>query len=165
MNNNLQKISPIIGVSANIAKTKELINHVADTDLNIIICGESGVGKEVVAQNLYQKSPRNGKPFIKINCAALPEGLLESELFGYERGAFTGAHAARKGVFEEAHGGTLFLDEISSTVLQFQAKLLRALETQEIRRVGENRIRKVNVRIIAASNTPLDNLVTLGRFR
>ena len=112
MNNNLQKISPIIGVSPNIVKTKELINHVADTGLNIIICGESGVGKEVIAQNLYQKSPRKGKPFIKINCAALPEGLLESELFGFEQGAFTGAERRRRGKFEMAHGGVLLLDEI-----------------------------------------------------
>ena len=103
---------PIVGLSENIQRVKELVEHVAHTGLNTVIFGESGVGKEVIAQNLYQKSPRLGKPFIKINCAALPEGLLESELFGYERGAFTGAEQKRRGKFQLAHGGVLLLDEI-----------------------------------------------------
>ena len=112
---------PIIGVSENIVKVREVINHVANTGLNTVIYGESGVGKEVVAQDLYQKSPRNGKPFVKVNCAALPDGLLESELFGYEKGAFTGADKKTRGKFELAHKGVLMLDEIGDMSLSLQA--------------------------------------------
>ena len=165
MSNNLQKISPIIGVSPNIAKTKELINHVADTALNIIICGESGVGKEVVAQNLYQKSPRKGKPFIKINCAALPEGLLESELFGFEQGAFTGAERRRRGKFELAHGGVLLLDEIGDMSMSLQAKLLHVLQSGEFSRLGSEKELKTDTWILAATNHELEQDIKNHKFR
>jgi len=165
MTNNLQKISPIIGVSPNIIKTKELINHVADTGLNIIICGESGVGKEVVAQNLYQKSPRKGKPFIKINCAALPEGLLESELFGFEQGAFTGAERRRRGKFELAHGGVLLLDEIGDMSMSLQAKLLHVLQSGEFSRLGSEKELKTDTWILAATNHELEQDIKNEKFR
>ena len=115
----------LIGVSPNIQRIKELINQVADTGLNIVVCGETGVGKELVVQNLYQKSNRTGKPFVKVNCAALPDTLLESEMFGYEQGAFTGAERRRRGKFEQADGGILFLDEIGDMSLPLQSKLTR----------------------------------------
>jgi two-component system, NtrC family, response regulator AtoC len=165
MGNNLQKISPIIGVSPNIVKTKELINHVADTGLNIIICGESGVGKEVVAQSLYQKSPRKGKPFIKINCAALPEGLLESELFGFEQGAFTGAERRRRGKFELAHGGVLLLDEIGDMSISLQAKLLHVLQSGEFSRLGSEKELKTDTWILAATNHELEQDIKNEKFR
>ena len=165
MNNDLQKISPIIGVSPNIVKTKELINHVADTGLNIIICGESGVGKEVVAQSLYQKSPRKGKPFIKINCAALPEGLLESELFGFEQGAFTGAERRRRGKFEMAHGGVLLLDEIGDMSISLQAKLLHVLQSGEFSRLGSEKELKTDTWILAATNHELEQDIKNDKFR
>ncbi|MBT8356296.1 MAG: sigma-54 dependent transcriptional regulator, partial [Deltaproteobacteria bacterium] len=165
MNNNSQKISPLIGISSNIAKTKELINHVADTDLNIIICGESGVGKEVVAQNLYHKSHRNGKPFIKINCAALPEGLLESELFGFEQGAFTGAERRRRGKFEMAHGGVLLLDEIGDMSISLQAKLLHVLQSGEYARLGSEKEMKTDTWILAATNHELEQDIKNEKFR
>lgn len=165
MNNELQKISPIIGTSPNILKTKELINHVADTGLNIIICGESGVGKEVVAQSLYQKSPRKGKPFIKINCAALPEGLLESELFGFEQGAFTGAERRRRGKFELAHGGVLLLDEIGDMSISLQAKLLHVLQSGEFSRLGSEKELKTDTWILAATNHELEQDIKNEKFR
>jgi two-component system, NtrC family, response regulator AtoC len=165
MGNNLQKISPIIGVSPNIVKTKELINHVADTGLNIIICGESGVGKEVVAQSLYQKSPRKGKPFIKINCAALPEGLLESELFGFEQGAFTGAERRRRGKFELAHGGVLLLDEIGDMSMSLQAKLLHVLQSGEFSRLGSEKELKTDTWVLAATNHELEQDIKNEKFR
>ena len=165
MNNNLQKNPPIIGVSPNIVKTKELINRVADTDLNIIICGESGVGKEVVAQNLYQKSSRKGKPFIKINCAALPEGLLESELFGFEQGAFTGAERRRRGKFELAHGGVLLLDEIGDMSMSLQAKLLHVLQSGEFSRLGSEKELKTDTWILAATNHELEQDIKNEKFR
>lgn len=165
MSNNLQKISPIIGVSPNIVKTKELINRVADTGLNIIICGESGVGKEVVAQSLYHKSPRRGKPFIKINCAALPEGLLESELFGFEQGAFTGAERRRRGKFELAHGGVLLLDEIGDMSISLQAKLLHVLQSGEFSRLGSEKELKTDTWILAATNHELEQDIKNEKFR
>ena len=165
MINDLQKISPIIGLSPNIVKTKELINHVADTGLNIIICGESGVGKEVVAQNLYQKSPRKGMPFIKINCAALPEGLLESELFGFEQGAFTGAERRRRGKFELAHGGVLLLDEIGDMSIALQAKLLHVLQSGEFSRLGSEKELKTDTWILAATNHELEQDIKNEKFR
>lgn len=165
MNNNLQKISPLIGVSPNIVKTKELINHVADTGLNIIICGESGVGKEVVAQNLYQKSPRKRKPFVKINCAALPDGLLESELFGFEQGAFTGAERRRRGKFEMAHGGVLLLDEIGDMSISLQAKLLHVLQSGEFSRLGSEKDLKTDTWVLAATNHELEQDIKNEKFR
>jgi transcriptional regulator with PAS, ATPase and Fis domain len=155
----------IIGCSENIQKVKELIDHVAGTGLNTVIFGESGVGKEVVAQNLYQKSPRLGKPFIKINCAALPEGLLESELFGYERGAFTGAEQKRRGKFQLAHSGVLLLDEIGDMPLALQAKLLHVLQSGEFSPLGSEKEFKTDTWVIAATNHDLKQDISDGKFR
>ncbi len=157
---------PIIGVSKNIERVRELIVHVAHTGLNTVVFGESGVGKEVVAQNLYQKSPRLGKPFIKINCAALPEGLLESELFGYERGAFTGAEQNKKGKFQLAHSGVLLLDEIGDMSLPLQAKLLHVLQSGgEFSPLGSEKDVKADTWVIAATNHDLKKDIEEGRFR
>ncbi|NNF99028.1 MAG: sigma-54-dependent Fis family transcriptional regulator [Desulfobacteraceae bacterium] len=156
---------PIIGVSKNIERAKELIEHVAHTGLNTVITGESGVGKEVIAQNLYQKSPRMGKPFIKINCAALPEGLLESELFGYEKGAFTGAEQKRKGKFQLAHSGVLLLDEIGDMSMPLQAKLLHVLQSGEFAPLGSEKDVKTDTWVIAATNHDLKQDINEGKFR
>ena len=156
---------PIIGISENIQRVKELVEHVASTGLNTVIFGESGVGKEVVAQNLYQKSPRLGKPFIKINCAALPEGLLESELFGYERGAFTGAEQKRRGKFQLAHGGVLLLDEIGDMPMALQAKLLHVLQSGEFSPLGSEKDFKTDTWVIAATNHDLKQDIADGKFR
>ncbi|MCJ8502129.1 sigma-54 interaction domain-containing protein [Desulfatitalea alkaliphila] len=156
---------PIIGVSENIRKIRELVEHVAHTGFNTVIFGESGVGKEVIAQNLYMKSPRMGKPFVKINCAALPEGLLESELFGYERGAFTGAEQKRKGKFQLAHGGVLLLDEIGDMSLVLQAKLLHVLQTGEFAPLGSEKDIKTDTWVIAATNHDLKQEIMEGKFR
>ncbi len=157
---------PIIGVSKNIVRVRELIEHVASTGLNTVVFGESGVGKEVVAQNLYQKSPRVGKPFIKINCAALPEGLLESELFGYERGAFTGAEQKKKGKFQLAHSGVLLLDEIGDMSLPLQAKLLHVLQSGgEFSPLGSEKEVRADTWVIAATNHDLKKDIDEGRFR
>jgi len=161
----LSKIPPIIGVSPNIQSIKELIAHVADTGLNVVISGESGVGKEIVAQNLYHSSPRAGKPFVKINCAALPEGLLESELFGYEPGAFTGAGRRKKGKFELAHGGVLLLDEIGDMSLPLQAKLLHVLQGGSFSPLGSEREVKADTWVIASTNHELDKDIVSGNFR
>ena len=156
---------PIIGCSDNIQRVKELVDHVATTGLNTVIFGESGVGKEVIAQNLYQKSPRLGKPFIKINCAALPEGLLESELFGYERGAFTGAEQKRRGKFQLAHGGVLLLDEIGDMPMALQAKLLHVLQSGEFSPLGSEKDFKTDTWVIAATNHDLKQNINDGKFR
>jgi len=156
---------PIIGISQNIQRVRDLIQHVASTGLNTVIFGESGVGKEVVAQNLYQNSPRLGKPFIKINCAALPEGLLESELFGYERGAFTGAEQKRRGKFQLAHGGVLLLDEIGDMSLPLQAKLLHVLQSGEFAPLGSEKEVKTDTWVIAATNHDLKQDISEGKFR
>ena len=156
---------PIIGVSRNISKARDIINHIADTGLNIIISGESGVGKEVIAQNLFQKSFRNKNSFLKINCAALPEGLLESELFGYEQGAFTGAQRKKKGKFELAHKGVLFLDEIGDMSFNLQAKLLHVLQNGEFAPLGSEKDIKSDVWVIAASNQNLERNIKNGTFR
>lgn len=156
---------PIIGVSESIIRIRELINHVAHTGLNTVITGESGVGKEVIAQSLYQKSPRLGKPFIKINCAALPEGLLESELFGFEKGAFTGAEQKRKGKFQLAHGGVLLLDEIGDMSLPLQAKLLHVLQSGEFSPLGSEKEFKTDTWVLAATNHDLKLDIKEGKFR
>jgi transcriptional regulator with PAS, ATPase and Fis domain len=156
---------PIIGVSENIVKVREVINHVASTGLNTVIYGESGVGKEVVAQELYQKSPRNGKPFIKVNCAALPDGLLESELFGYEKGAFTGADKKTRGKFELAHKGVLMMDEIGDMSLPLQAKLLHVLQGGQFAPLGSEKEVNTDTWVIAATNHDLEQDIEDGKFR
>ncbi|MBN1930132.1 MAG: sigma-54-dependent Fis family transcriptional regulator [Desulfobacterales bacterium] len=156
---------PLIGVSHSIERIRELIKHVTDTGLNILITGESGVGKEVVANNLYYSSSRRNKPFVKINCAALPEGLLESELFGYERGAFTGAERKRRGKFEIAHEGVLFLDEIGDMALTLQSKLLHVLQSGEFAPLGSEKEIKTDTWVIAATNQDLEQRIKEGKFR
>jgi transcriptional regulator with PAS, ATPase and Fis domain len=156
---------PLIGVSKDILKIKELIARVAHTGLNVVITGESGVGKEVVAHQLYKQSPRAGKPFIKINCAALPETLLESELFGHDRGAFTGAVKKKRGKFELSHQGTLLLDEIGDMPFALQAKLLRALQSGEIIPLGSEKEIIVDTWVIATTNQELERHIAQQRFR
>ena len=155
----------IIGRSPAMRRVFETIEKVADTDVTVLIRGESGTGKELVANALHYHSPRRGKPLIKMNCAALSRELVESELFGHERGSFTGAIARREGKFEAADGGTLFLDECGDMPLETQAKLLRAIQEKEFERVGGNEPIKVDVRLIAATNQDLEAAVRAGRFR
>lgn len=156
----------IFGNSPKIRSVKELIKVVAKTPkTSVLIQGESGTGKELVSKAIHKLSSRADKPLIAINCSAIPENLMESELFGYEKGAFTDAKAMKKGVFELAHGGTLFLDEISSMKLSLQPKLLRVLETQSFRRIGGTSDIKIDVRIIAATNQDLKECVKNGTFR
>jgi Nif-specific regulatory protein len=155
----------IIGESAALKAALEQTRRVAGTNLTVLLRGESGAGKELFAKAIHDSSPRRGKPFIKVNCAALPESILESELFGHERGAFTGAVARRKGRFELAHGGTLLLDEIGDIPPGFQAKLLRALQEGEFERVGGSKTLKVDVRVIAATHCDLEAAVRNKTFR
>ncbi len=155
----------IVGRSPAMARVFETISRVADTDITVLIRGESGTGKELAANALHYRSPRRGKPMIKMNCAALSRELVESELFGHERGAFTGAIARREGKFEAADGGTLFLDEVGDMPLETQAKLLRALQEREFERVGGNEPIRVDVRVLAATNQDLEAAVGAGRFR
>jgi len=155
----------MVGDSAQMKQVRELIDRVAASDSRILITGESGTGKELVASAIHDTSTRRDKPFIRVNCAAIPRDLVESEMFGHERGAFTGATQARVGRFELAHTGTLFLDEIGDLSLDAQAKLLRAIEAKEIQRVGGNRSIRVDVRIIAATNHDLARAVKDGAFR
>lgn len=157
--------SDIIGQSHSIQTLHQQISMVAPTDANILISGESGTGKELVARAVHLQSKRKARPMVKLNCGAIPEGLVDSELFGHERGAFTGAMQQRIGRFELAHNGTLFLDEVSELPLAAQVKLLRVLQEQEFERVGGNRTIKVDVRIIAASNKNLEDAVKTGQFR
>jgi Nif-specific regulatory protein len=155
----------IIGNSAAIQQVYEQVAQVARTNTTALIRGESGTGKEMVAHAIHYNSPRAKKPFIKVSCAALPESLIESELFGYERGAFTGAQAAKKGRFELAEGGTLFLDEIGDLNPSTQVKLLRVLQEREIERLGGTTSIRINVRLVAATHHPLETLMEEGRFR
>lgn len=155
----------MIGDSGVMNRIHGMIDKMAAFDSPILISGESGTGKELIARSLHFKSPRAGKPFVAINCAAIPEELMESELFGYEKGAFTGAEGNKPGHFELAHGGTLFLDEISELTPRLQPKLLRALETMEIRRLGGTGAKKVDVRIISASNKDLGLAIREKSFR
>ena len=159
------KFENIIGRSPEIRELLGRIVRIAPTDATVLITGESGTGKELVAKAIHANSKRKDRPFVPVNCAAITETLLESELFGHARGAFTGAVSARKGLFEEAEGGTFFFDEIGETPLAFQAKLLRAIQENEIRRVGENKPIKVDVRIIAATNQDLLPAIAEKRFR
>jgi len=155
----------LVGVSRSVANVRQLIEQVADTEANVLILGDSGTGKEVVARNLHFHSDRRDKPFVPVNCGAIPPDLLESELFGHEKGAFTGAISARQGRFELANGGTLFLDEIGDMPLAMQVKLLRVIQERVFERIGSNKSIKANVRIIAATHRNLENEIAEGRFR
>lgn len=155
----------LLGSSPKMRELKKLIEQVAPSSASILIQGESGSGKEVVAKELHFKSPRNTKPFVPVNCAAIPSALLEAELFGHRKGAFTGATENRLGLFEEAQGGTLFLDEIGDMPLSLQTKILRALQEKSVKRVGENQYHSIDVRIIAATNKDLKMAVRMGSFR
>jgi two-component system NtrC family response regulator len=159
------RVEGIIAVSGKMQEVLSLVHRVASTTATVLIHGESGTGKELVAQAIHYASARNGKPLVKVNCAALPEALLESELFGHTRGAYTGAVADRTGRFEVAHGGTIFLDEIGDVSLAVQVKLLRVLQEREFERVGSSRTVKVDVRVIAATNRDLARAVREKRFR
>lgn len=155
----------VVGKSPSLQKVNSLINKVADSKISILITGESGVGKEVVADAIQQRSSRRDKPFIKVHCAALSESLLESELFGHEKGAFTGAETLHKGKFELADGGTIFLDEIGEINQSLQVKLLRVLQEKKFERVGGENTIEVDVRIISATNKKLEDEVREKRFR
>ncbi len=155
----------IIAESPAMKRILALVNKIAETQAPVLITGESGTGKEVIAKLIHQLSPRKEGPFIKINCAAIPETLLEAELFGYEKGAFTGAVHSKPGLFELAEGGTLFLDEIGEMPLSLQAKLLRVLQDQTFRRLGSLRELKVNFRLITATNRNLEEMIKNGLFR
>lgn len=155
----------IVGRSEAMLRVFELIDRVAPTTANVMILGESGTGKELVAAAIHARSDRSGAPFVPINCAAIPETLMESELFGYMRGAFTGAHQNKKGLFEEAHRGTLFLDEVGELPVGMQVKLLRAIQEKTVRRIGGSEDIPVDVRLVCASKRNLDEEMKAGRFR
>ena len=155
----------LLGESLPMQRLFEIIENVSQTDAPVLIYGQSGTGKELVARAIHEESPRKEKPFIKVNCAALNENLLESELFGHEKGSYTGANRTRIGRFEAAHGGTIFLDEIGDIPLSTQVKLLRVLEEREIERVGNHKPIPVDVRIISATNKDLENLIAQELFR
>lgn len=155
----------LIGRSAGMQEVFNLIERVAPSRATVLLCGESGVGKDMVARAIHFNSPRRNQPLVKINCSALPENLMESELFGYEKGAFTGANLARPGKFEQADSGTVFLDEIGDVPMAVQVKLLRVLQEREIERLGSNRVRQIDVRVIAATNVDLRAALEGGRFR
>ena len=155
----------MVGSSPAMKNVRQMIARVAPTDARVLITGESGTGKELVASAIHDASPRRDKPFVRVNCAAIPKDLVESEMFGHERGAFTGATQTRIGRFELAHHGTLFLDEVGDLGPDAQAKLLRAIEGQEIQRVGGNRVIRIDVRIISATNHDLQRAVKAGAFR
>jgi DNA-binding NtrC family response regulator len=155
----------LVGGSRAVAQLRHSIQRVAATDSNVLITGETGTGKELTAELIHRNSRRRDKPFVSINCAAIPDGLLESELFGYERGAFTGAHAAREGKLQYAQGGTLFLDEVGDMNLYAQAKILRAIESRKVQRLGGHREIAINIRIIAATNHNLEQLTSQQKFR
>lgn len=160
-----EQMGGLVGRSLKMREVFGLLEKIAPTDVTILIQGETGTGKELVARAIHDYSRRSKKPFIVFDCGAVPESLIESELFGHEKGSFTGASAARPGVFEAARGGTVFLDEIGELSLEMQPKLLRVLEQREVRRVGSNRTQKIDVRVVAATNRDLRQEVQGGRFR
>lgn len=155
----------IIGSSPLLDRALDIAQQVAATNLTVLITGESGVGKEVFSKIIHQLSTRKHGPFIAVNCGAIPEGTIDSELFGHEKGAFTGAHDARKGYFEVVNGGTIFLDEVADLPLQTQVRLLRVLETGEFIRVGSSKVQKTDVRVVAATNINMLDLINKGKFR
>ena len=158
-------VEGIVGRSKEILEVLDLIHRVAPTNATVLLRGESGVGKELFARAIHFLSPRANRPLVTVNCGAIPESLLEAELFGYEKGAFTGAYSSKKGKFELAHGGTLFLDEVGELPLHLQVKLLRALQEKEVERLGGTKAIKVDVRIVAATNRDLEKMVSEGKFR
>ena len=158
-------LDQLVGVSTAMTSLFEMVRAIAPASSTVLVTGESGTGKELVARAIHGLSPRAGRPFVSINCGALPDTLLESELFGHMKGSFTDAHQTKKGLFEAAHGGTLFLDEVGETSPAMQVKLLRALQDRRIRRVGGNDEIEVDVRVIAATNSSLETLVREKRFR
>ena len=160
-----QESTRLLGESPAIRDALRLIDRVANADATILITGESGTGKEVAARELHQRSGRSAAPFVAVNCASIPANLLEAELFGHVRGAFTGAVGTRQGRFEQAHKGTLFLDEVGTMSVGLQTKVLRALQEREFERVGDNQTVKVDVRVIAATNSDLLGMVAEGTFR
>jgi transcriptional regulator with GAF, ATPase, and Fis domain len=160
-----QRFEGIVGSSTTLMKTLDLVRTVASTDSTLLILGETGTGKELIANAVHNLSPRSGRPLIKLNCAAIPLDLLESELFGHERGAFTGAITQRIGRFEMADKGTLFLDEIGDIPLALQPKLLRVLQEQEFERLGSGRTHHVDIRLVAATHRDLKSMVSRGAFR
>jgi len=159
------KFDSIVGNSPKMQEILAAVARVAPTRSTVLLCGESGVGKDMIARAIHHHSPRAAMPFVKINCTAIPETLMESELFGYEKGAFTGAAAARAGKFEQADGGTVFLDEIGDVPAAIQVKLLRVLQERELERLGSNKTRAVDVRVIAATNVDLRRALEEGNFR
>jgi sigma-54 specific flagellar transcriptional regulator A len=161
----LQLFRSLVGTSRQVQKVREMMAQVADKDVTVLITGESGTGKEVVARNLHYNSHRRHKPFVPVNCGAIPRELLESELFGHEKGAFTGAVTSRAGRFEMAQGGTLFLDEIGDMPLDMQVKILRVLQERCFERVGSNKTIQTDVRIIAATHKDLEVMIDQGQFR
>ena len=161
----LEEESEIVGQSSRIKDVKNLVEKVAESDLAVLITGENGLGKEIIAREIYKKSDRRKNNYIVVSCASIPEEMMERELFGYERGAFTGANSSKKGLLEEADGGTIFLDDISAMDIKCQAKLLKVIEYGELKRVGGNKTRRVDVRFIASSNKDLKDETEKGRFR
>ena len=161
----IQQKSGIVGRSDAIAKVLEMVAQVSPVDISVLISGESGTGKELFAKAIHQNSKRSHEPIITVNCGAIPEGIIESELFGHKKGAYTDAKGDRKGYFESANKGSIFLDEIGETPLDTQVKLLRVIESGEFMPVGESKIKKTDVRIIAATNKDLSDLVEKGKFR
>ena len=161
----IQKKSGIVGRSESIKQVLEMVAQVAPVDISVLITGESGTGKEIFAKAIHQNSKRSHEPMVTVNCGAIPEGIIESELFGHKKGAYTDAKGDRKGYFETANKGTIFLDEIGETPLETQVKLLRVIESGEFMPVGESKIKKTDVRIIAATNKDLSELVSKGKFR
>lgn len=155
----------IIGNSASLNRALEVAVQVAPTDISVLIMGESGTGKEIMPQVIHQYSKRKHAEYIAVNCGAIPEGTIDSELFGHEKGSFTGAHEKRKGYFEQADGGTIFLDELGELPLSTQARLLRVLESGEFYKVGSSKVQKTDVRVIAATNTKLEDAIQKGKFR
>jgi DNA-binding NtrC family response regulator len=161
----IQKKSGIVGRSDSIRQVLEMVAQVAPVDISVLITGESGTGKEIFAKAIHQNSKRSHESMVTVNCGAIPEGIIESELFGHKKGAYTDAKGDRKGYFETANKGTIFLDEIGETPLETQVKLLRVIESGEFMPVGESKIKKTDVRIIAATNKDLSELVSKGKFR
>ena len=165
---NLQQIKQRFGIVGNayaLNRALEVAAQVAPTDLSVLVTGESGTGKEIIPQVIHQLSARKHKEYIAVNCGAIPEGTIDSELFGHEKGSFTGAAGSRQGYFEVANGGTIFLDEVAELPMQTQVRLLRVLETGEFMRVGASKAQKTNVRVVAATNENMQRAIAKGKFR